>query len=85
MVIHNKEYVSFMTNYVDWLPPQTIATSKNKMNLIFVSVTPLLSKMASYAIALQEEKIYMSPDIGYHTLSAWFIHCSKSSSEHEEN
>jgi len=28
--IHNEEYLSFMINYVDWPPPQTINTPKKK-------------------------------------------------------
>ena len=46
MGIHNEEYLSFMTNYVDWPLPHTIATDKQKMNLISVSVALLLSNIA---------------------------------------
>ena len=50
--IHHEEYLSFMTNYVAWPPPQTIATTKQKMNLISIPDTILLSKITSYTVAL---------------------------------
>ena len=45
--IHNEEYLSFMTNYVDWTPPQKKSTPKQKMNLISIPFTLLLSKILS--------------------------------------
>jgi len=51
--IHNKEFLAFMPNYMDWLPPHMIATPTQNMNLISVLVTLLLSKIASYTVALQ--------------------------------
>jgi len=50
--IHNKEFLAFMTNYVDWLPPNTVTTPTKKINLIYIPVTLLLSKIASYTVAL---------------------------------
>jgi len=79
--IHDEEYVSFMTNYVDWTPPQTIATPKQKMSLISISITLLLSKIASYTVALQEEKLYLSPGIRYCALTTWFAKYNKISTE----
>jgi len=75
--IHNEEYLSFMMNYVDWLPPQTIATPKQKMNFISIPVTLLLS----YTVALQEEKLYLSPGIGYRALTTWFAEYNRTSME----
>ena len=81
--IHNEEYLSFMTNYVDWPTPQMIATDKQKMSLISVPATLLLSKIANYTVVLQEEKLYLSPDIGYRTLSTWFTQYRKTSTENK--
>ena len=67
--IRNEEFLIFMTNYVGWLPPHTFAIPPQKMNLISITVTLLLSKIASYTVALQEEKLYLSPGIGYRGLS----------------
>jgi len=50
--IHHEEYFFFVTNYIGWLLPQTIVTTKKNMNLIIVPVTILLSKIASYTVAL---------------------------------
>ena len=50
--INHEEYFSFMTNYVDWPPTKTIATTKQKMNLISVPVNLVLSKIASYMFSL---------------------------------
>ena len=52
MGIHNEEYLSFMTNYVDWPPPHKIVTTNKKMTLISVPATLVLSKIASYTVAL---------------------------------
>jgi len=58
--IHDEEFLAFVTNYVDWPPPNTFATPTQNMNLITILVTLLLSKIASYTVALQEEKMYLS-------------------------
>jgi len=79
--IHNKEYLSFMTNYVDWPLLQTIAIPKQKMNLISISVIFLISKIASYTIFLQEEKLYLSPGIEYRALTIWFAEYNKTSTK----
>lgn len=73
-----------MKIYVDWPPPQIIATASQKMNLISLPVTLLLSKIAKYTVALQEEKLYVSPGISYRTLSIWYVKYSKNSTEKEQ-
>jgi len=83
MVIYNEEYLSFMKNYANWPPPQTIATITQNINIIYVPITLLLSKIASYTVALQEEKLYLSPGIGHCALSTWFTQYSKTSTENE--
>jgi len=50
--IHNEEYLSFMKNYVDWLPSLAIENPRQKMSLISIFITLLLSKIASYTVAL---------------------------------
>ena len=70
-----------MTAYVDWPPPQTIATLTQKMNIISIIVTPLLSNIVSYTVALQEEELYLSPGIGYRALTTWFAEYKKTSME----
>ena len=52
MGIHHKEYLSFITNYIDWTPPHTISTAKQKINPISVPVTIMISKIASYTVSL---------------------------------
>ena len=52
--IHTKEFLDFMTNYVDWPPSQTSAAPTQNMNLISILVTLLLWKISSYTVALQE-------------------------------
>ena len=79
MVIYNEEYLSFMKNYANWPPPQTIATITQNINIIYVPITLLLSKIANYTVALQEEKLYLSPGIGHCALSTWFTQYSKTS------
>merc|ERR1740124_1459073 len=54
------------------------------MNLISFPVTLLLSKIASYTVALQEEKLYLSPGIGYHLLSTWFAVYNEISTENKD-
>merc|ERR1740124_784572 len=49
------------------------------MNFISIPVTLLLSKIESYIVALQEEKLYLSPGIGYRALSTWYTEYSKKS------
>ena len=70
--VHNEEYLSFMTNYVNWPPSHAIVTDKQKTNLISIAVTLLISKIATYTVALQEEKLYLSHGISYRALSTWF-------------
>ena len=70
--IHNEEFLAFMTNYVDWPPPHTIATPTQKMSLVSIPVTLLLSMISSYTIDLQKENVYLSPGIGYRALSTWY-------------
>jgi len=55
--IHNKEFLAFMMNYMDWTLPHTIATPTQNMNFISIPVTLLLSKIENYTVALQEEKL----------------------------
>ena len=82
--IHNKEFLAFMTNYVDWSPPHTFATPTQKMNLISIPVTLLLSKIASYTVALQEEKLYLSPGIGHCALFTWLATYNETSTENKD-
>jgi len=37
--IHTEEYLSFMTNCVDWPPPQMIDTPKQKTSSLFLSLS----------------------------------------------
>ena len=61
-----------------------ITTPTQKMNLISISVTLLLSKIASYTVALQAEKLYLSPGIGYCALSTWFAAYNETSTENRD-
>merc|ERR1740124_259728 len=61
-----------MMIYVYWPPLHTIATPTQKITLISTPVTLLLSKIVSYTVALQEEKLHLSPGIGYCALSTWY-------------
>ena len=79
--IYNEEYPFFVTNYIDWSPLRMIATDKQMMNLISVPVTLLLLKIIVYTVALQEEKLYLSPGISYCALSTWLTQYSKMSTE----
>ena len=83
MGIHNEEYLSFMTNYANFPPSHMIVIDKWKMNIIFIPVTLQLSKIVKYTVALQEEKVYLSSDIGYCALFAWFTQYSKTSMENK--
>ena len=60
--IHNKEFLAFMTNFVDWPRPHAFATPTQKINLISIPVTLLLSKIARYAVALQEKNCTYPPE-----------------------
>ena len=83
--IDNKEFLAFMTNYVDWPPPHTIITPTQNMNLISIPITLLLMKITCYTVALQEEKLYLSPGIGYCALTTWFAEYNKTSTENRIN
>jgi len=70
-----------MTNYVDWLPPHTIANPTQNMNLISIPVTLLLLKIAIYTVDLQEENLYLFPGIKYPSLTTWFAEYNKTPTE----
>jgi len=78
--IHNNKFLAFMTNYMDWPPPHATNPTQ-KMNLISIPVTLLLSKIASYTVALQEENLCLSPGICYCALSTWFAAYNETSAE----
>ena len=82
--IRNEEFLAFMTNYVDLPLSHMSATPTQKMNLISIPVTLLLSKKISYTVALQEEKLYMSPGIGYRALSTWFSAYNETSTDNKD-
>jgi len=85
MGIHNEEYLSFMTNHVNWTQAQAIATPNQNMNLISVPLNMLLLKIATYMVDLQDKKLYLSPGIDYRALPTWFTKYSRNSMENLKN
>jgi len=78
---HSHRRIFVLYNKLCWLAAATNDWYSPKKDLISIPVTLLISKIASYTVALQEEKLYLSPGIGYCALTTWFAEYNRTSTE----